>query len=104
MGLPMPKTSGEVKTFPQTIPFRLEQAVWLKDEAKQIGSVNEAVRRCIEDARTFYGLPAMQVEKLEADMRSRGMDRRDYMKHLLALRYEAIITGHLEKVPGKSHR
>lgn len=100
----MPKTSGEVKMYPQTIPFRLEQATWLKDEAKQLGSVNEAVRRCVEDARTMYALPSIQVEKLEADARARGMDRREYMKHLLALRYEAIIKGEIEKLPGKSGR
>ena len=90
--------------FPQTIPFRLEQAAWLKEEAQQLGSVNEAVRRCIEDARTMYSLPAMLVEKIEADARARGLDRREYMKHLLALRYESLIKGEVEKVPGKSHR
>ncbi len=100
----MPKTSGEVKFFPQTIPFRLEQAAWLKDEAKEIGSVNEVVRQCIEDARAMYSLPGMLVEKLEADARARGMDRREYMKHLLALRYEALIKGEVEKLPGKAHR
>jgi hypothetical protein len=100
----MPKSSGEVKTLAQTIPFRLEQAAWLKEEAKTLGSVNEAVRRCIEDARTMYALPAMQVEKLEADARARGMDRREYMKHLLALRYEALIKGEVEKLPGKAHK
>ncbi len=100
----MPKSMGEVKTFPQTIPFRLEQSTWLREEAKHIGSVNEAVRRCIEDARSMYNLPGLQVSKLDADARARGMDRREYMKHLLALRYEAIIKGEVEKLPGKGHR
>ena len=100
----MPKTTGEIKTFPQTIPFRLEQAVWLKEEAQTLGSINEAVRRCIEDARTMYDLPAMQVDRLEADARARGMGRREYMKHLLALRYEALVKGEVEKVPSKGHR
>src|SRR5687767_7291433 len=97
----MPKTSGEVKMFPQTIPFRLEHATWLKDEAKETGSVNEAVRRCVEDARTLFGLPTLMVDRLEADARARSMDRRAYMKHLLALRYETLIKGTVEKVPGK---
>ena len=44
-------------------------ALWLKDEAKQVGSVNEVVRRCIEDARTLFALPSIQAQKLDADGR-----------------------------------
>jgi hypothetical protein len=50
----------------------------------------EALRDIIRNLRTRFGLPAFMVERLERDRKERGLTLMDYIKELLALRYEAL--------------
>ncbi len=59
----MPKTPARDDYFAQSFRFTPEQAATIKDEAKRLGSTTAFVR-------TMFGLPGIQVEVLEADMKS----------------------------------
>ncbi len=50
----------------------------------------EALRDVIKNLRTRFGLPAFMVDRLEEDRKERGLDLMDYLKELLALRYQQI--------------
>ena len=50
----------------------------------------DVVREIVEGLRTWFGLPAYQVELLERDMASRNLNWISYIQELLARRYEAL--------------
>ena len=88
----MPKTPGRDDYFAQSFRFTPEQAATIKEEAKRLGSTTALVRELIEDHRTMFGLPNIQVEVLQADMKSLKIETpREYVRHLLALRYRALL-------------
>ena len=88
----MPKTPARDDYFEQSFRFTPEQAVTIKEEAKRLGSTTAFVRELIDDHRTMFGLPRLQVESLQADMKSLKISSpREYIRHLLALRYESLL-------------
>src|SRR6266849_537812 len=97
----MPKTLARDDYFAQSFRFTPEQAAIIKEEAKRLGSTTAFVRELIDDYRTMFGLPGIQVEALEADMKNLKIStHREYVRHLLALRYQTLLE---EKVTsGKS--
>ncbi len=82
-----------------TIRITAEQLRYLQSPECGPGNPNELIRRLIEDARTFLGLPAPLVEKLAAEAKAMGLDlsryedRRDYLARLCAFRFEQLVTG-----------
>ena len=62
----MPKTPARDDYFTQSFRFTPEQAATIKEEAKRCGSVTAFIRELLDDHRTLYGLPQLQVELLEA--------------------------------------
>ena len=82
-----------------TIRLTQEQVRWLQSPSCGMGNPNENIRRILEDARTFLGLPAPLVERLAQDAQAMGLDlenyedRRDYLSRLCAFRFEALLTG-----------
>lgn len=50
----------------------------------------DVIREVVEGLRTWFGLPAYQVEVLEQDMAARKLNWITYIQELLARRYEAI--------------
>jgi hypothetical protein len=88
----MPKTPARDDYFAQSFRFSPEQAATIKEEAKRLGSTTAFVRELIDDHRTMFGLPRIQVDVLEADMKDLKIPTyREYIQHLLALRYQAIL-------------
>jgi hypothetical protein len=88
----MPKTPARDDYFAQSFRFTPEQAAILKDEAKRLGSTTAFVRELIDDHRTMFGLPRIQVEMLEVDMKNLKIStHREYIRHLLALRYQTLL-------------
>ena len=88
----MPRTPARDDYFAQSFRFTPEQAATIKEEAKRLGSTTAFVRELIDDYRTMFGLPGIQVEVLEADMKSLKIPtHREYIRHLLALRYQALL-------------
>src|SRR5262249_60589161 len=64
----------------------------LKEEAKRLGSTTAFVRGLIDDHRTMFGLPQLQVQVLETDMKNLKLSsHREYIRHLLALRYQTLL-------------
>jgi hypothetical protein len=64
----------------------------IKEEAKRLGSTTAFVRELIDDHRTMFGLPSIQVEVLEADMKNLKIATpREYVRHLQALRYQTLL-------------
>jgi hypothetical protein len=88
----MPKTPARDDYFAQSFRFTPEQAAIIKEEAKRLGSTTAFVRELIDDYRTMFGLPRIQVDVLEADMTNLKLPtHREYVRHLLALRYQTFL-------------
>ncbi len=99
----MPKTPARDDYFAQSFRFTPEQAATIKEEAKRLGSTTAFVRELIDDHRTMFGLPGLQVEMLEADMKNLKLpSHREYIRHLLALRYQTLLEQ--RATTGKSGR
>ena len=88
----MPKTPVRDDYFAQSFRFTPEQTATIKEEAKRLGSTTAFVRELIDDYRSMFGLPRIQVEVLEADMKNLKIStHREYIRHLLALRYQSLL-------------
>ena len=88
----MPKTPARDDYFAKSFRFAPEQAGTIKEEAKRLGSSTAFVRELVDDYRTMFGLPRIQVEVLEADMKNLNTStQREYVQHLLALRYQTLL-------------
>ena len=88
----MPKTPARDDYFAQSFRFTPDQTATIKEEAKRLGSTTAFVRQLIDDYRTMFGLPQLQVDVLEADMKSLKLSSpREYVRHLLALRYQNLL-------------
>ena len=100
----MPRTPARDDYFAQSFRFTPEQAATIKEEAKRLGSTTAFVRELIDDHRTMFGLPRLQVEALQADMKSLKISSpREYIRHLLALRYESLLRSRARSAkPSKS--
>jgi len=60
------------------------------------------VSELVDDYRTLFGLPSLQVEVLEADMKNlRIATPREYVRHLLALRYQTLLEERARSKPSK---
>ena len=57
----------------------------------------EALRDVIRNLRTRFGLPAFMVDRLERDRKERRLSLMDYIKELLALRYQQLPTEPLSR-------
>jgi hypothetical protein len=58
------------------------------------------VRQAIEDQRTLYDLSPVMVERMDAEAKRLGLDRRRYIQHILNLRGHELLQ---EEGPS-SHR
>ena len=95
----MPRSPKPSESFQQAVRFKNVHGPWIAAEMKKLGeSFNEIIRRLVDDAMSFYGLPANQRERLEAEMKKLGLDRRDYVQYVLSLRAEALAREQGEKV------
>jgi hypothetical protein len=88
----MPKTPARDDYFTQSFRFTPEQSAVIKEQAKRLGSTTAFVRELIDDHRTMFGLPTIQIELLEADLKNLKIGTpREYFRHLLALRYQTLL-------------
>ena len=57
-----------------------------------MGSTTAFVRELIDDHRTMFGLPSIQIEMLKGDMKNLKIATpREYVRHLLALRHQTLL-------------
>jgi Arc/MetJ-type ribon-helix-helix transcriptional regulator len=86
----MARTPRTIELSNISVRVPLEVRTWLDQRMKETGrqSLNEVVNDLIEDARSWYRLPAPMVEALDKDRRSRkAKDFREYVVNLLLERY-----------------
>jgi hypothetical protein len=80
-----------------TVRFTAEQMAFVSSGGKQ--SPTESIRAIVEDARLFYGMPSLIVEKLlegysgerKLDL-SRYEDRRELIIRTLTEHYTRLVT------------
>ncbi len=88
----MPKTPARDDYFTQSFRFTPEQTSFLKEGAQRLGSTTAVIREVLDDVRTLYGLPKVMIEALEKDRKALGLSQREYVMHLLARRYERVLS------------
>ncbi len=86
----MARTPRTIELSNISVRVPLEVRAWLDQRMKETGrqSLNEVVNDLIEDARSWYRLPAPMIDALEHDRKSRKVkDVREYLVGLLLERY-----------------
>jgi len=89
----MARTPRTIELSNISVRVPLEIRTWLDQRMKETGrqSLNEVVNDLIEDARSWYRLPAPMIEALDRDRKSRkAKDFREYVVNLLLERYVSI--------------
>jgi Arc/MetJ-type ribon-helix-helix transcriptional regulator len=89
----MARTPRTIELSNISVRVPLEIRTWLDQRMKETGrqSLNEVVNDLIEDARSWYRLPAPMIEALDRDRKSRkAKDFREYVVNLLLDRYVSI--------------
>ena len=91
----MPKKTTPSSLISSSVRYGPDAAEWLTERSNfHNGSLAEAIRQCIEDARTWFDIPAEMRERLMEDMKKLGKkDHREYMRTLLLERYTGLMTG-----------
>ena len=73
--------------------FPLPLHRWMTEQADQEGlATNDFLVRAVDDLRSTFGLPRAIAEKLEEDRHALGLRPREYVLHLLAKRYEQLLS------------
>lgn len=95
----MPKKTTPPSLVSSSVRYGPDAAAWLKDRsAFHNGSLAEAIRQCIEDARTWFDVPSEMRERLQEDMKRLGKkDHREYMRTMLLERYTDLATDERKK-------
>ena len=86
----MARTPRTIELSNISVRVPLEVRSWLDQRMKETGrqSLNEVVNDLIEDARSWFRLPAPMIEALDHDRKSRkAKDFREYLVSLLLERY-----------------
>ena len=89
----MARTPRTIELSNISVRVPLEIRSWLDQRMKETGrqSLNEVVNDVIEDARSWYRLPAPMIEALDRDRKSRkAKDFREYVVNLLLERYVSM--------------
>ena len=88
----MPRTPAERIDLSFTLRLPPDDMKFLEERKKELeANANaEALRDVIRNLRTRFGLPAFMVDRLERDREERDLSLIDYLKELLALRYQEL--------------
>lgn len=97
----MAKSPSLIEMFALTVRLPVRDQGWIAQQSKEDGTANNVIRQLVEDTRSFYGLPDNIREKLDADAERLGKTRRDYMIHLLSLRYEQLLKDEVRGEQGR---
>ncbi len=89
----MARTPRTIELSSISVRVPLEVRTWLDERMKETGrqSLNEVLNDLVEDARSWYRLPAPMIDALDRDRKSRKVkDFREYLVGLLLERYVAL--------------
>lgn len=90
--MPRPPTDPDKKMLNFSVNMLPDERAYVEElkEALDKAHAGEALRELVRGLKTFFGLPAYQVEVLRKDMASRKHNWMTYIQELLARRYELI--------------
>jgi hypothetical protein len=90
--MPRPPTDPDKKMLNFSVNLLPDERLYVEElkQALDKQHAGEAVRELIKNLKTFFGLPAYQVEVLQKDMASRKHNWVTYLQELLARRYELL--------------
>jgi hypothetical protein len=83
--------SEEVRLYQIRLAIKPSDSLELEAKAES-KPVTHLLRRIVEDYATLYGLSRSAYETLEGDPKAMGLDRREYFKELLDLRYRQVLA------------
>ena len=89
----LPARSAVVTTEKIAVTIRMPSDLghWMNREAEKRGwSLNEYFVTVAHDFHSWFGLPDMVLDLLEADQEAKGIDRRRYIQHVLMRRYHEL--------------
>jgi len=88
----MPRTPAERIDLSFTLRLPPDDMKFLEERRKELeANANaEALRDVIRNLRTCFGLPAFMVDRLDRHRKERGLSLMDYLKELLAMRYQEL--------------
>lgn len=101
---PLSEAEATAERYVTTLRVPAAVGRWIVDEAAAQGiSTNEFLTRWIDDGRTIFGLPDLQVDALEEDRKALGLTWRRYFLHVLAHRYAEVLQRGpgFEKAPAR---
>ncbi|HVP66432.1 MAG TPA: hypothetical protein VMT17_04140 [Anaeromyxobacteraceae bacterium] len=85
------KVPGTSEKLMQTFRMQRDLVTFLRAEATSKGAdLTGHVVRYLEGLRTWFGLPGAATALLEADRKALGLDRYEYLLHLLYQRSLAL--------------
>jgi hypothetical protein len=93
----MPKSLSQVETVQISARVPLKTASYIKERAKDVGTVADVLREAVEAVHSFYGLPDRMAETLRADARRHHKDDINYVRDLLTKRFEELISEQVKK-------
>src|SRR5215813_3376705 len=97
----MPRTPAERIDLSFTLRLPPDDMKFLEERRKELeANANaEALRDLIKNLRTHFGLPAFMVDRLERDRKQCALSLMDYIKELLALRYQELVKETVARGP-----
>ncbi len=87
----MPRTPSIIDAVTLTVRLPSSDARWLTHQGKEVGNTALLLRRLVDDARTFYGMPEPIREVLAMDAKRKGTHQREYIIELLTHRYAELL-------------
>lgn len=87
----MPKSTGSVERIQTSVRLSISDSGWVVQRAQELGTFNHVIQQLVEDDRTFYGLPDVLREPLDAEAEALGKNRREYVIHILSLHAAELL-------------
>jgi hypothetical protein len=90
--MPRPPTDPDKKMLNFSVNLLPDEREYLEQLKESLDKMHagEAMREVVKNLKTFFNLPAYQVEVLKKDMASRKHNWMSYLQELLARRYELL--------------
>lgn len=88
----MPRTPYPKETVKQSVTLPMQLLPYVNERAKELGGFTDVIRELVQDAASFYDLPANQIERLDGDAKARGLSRRKHIQYVLSLHADRLLA------------
>ena len=100
----MPKTPSIIDAIQVTAKLPSTDAKWLYEQGKAGGGAAFVMRQLVANARGMFGLPDPMRKLLEEEAAGLGKSFTQYIVHILALRYEELLSRRLQEEKSQKKR